>query len=70
MNEQTIRVAKAIYEARLKRAWGSHWVHKNVWPDFADPKVMRAYPHNPIADVDLAFASAEAAINAILAETR
>lgn len=45
-------------------AWGKSFVGvREPWPDFSDPKVLRAYPHNPIAYVDLALAQASAVLN-------
>lgn len=50
------KVARAIYEGRKRDAWGAGF--KNAFPDLDDPKAMRAYPHNPVAEVELALASA------------
>ena len=52
-------LGQVIYEARIKEAWGPNWINRPQWP--ADAEAWRAYPHNPIADVDLALASARAA---------
>ena len=53
-------LSRVLYEARLKEAWGPHWAHRDVWPK--DAEAWRAYPHNPIAEVDLILAQAKAAL--------
>lgn len=58
MNDRTRELGRVIYEARIKEAWGPSWTNRPQWPDGAES--WRAYPHNPIADVDLALASARA----------
>lgn len=56
-------LARAIYVGRLREAWGQGWERRDVWPK--DDKAWRAYPHNPIAEVDLALASAREAVRYI-----
>jgi hypothetical protein len=51
-------LAGVIHEARIKLAWG-RLTSREPWPDGTD-KYLRAYPHSPIAYVDLALASAKA----------
>ena len=58
-------VARAIFYGMKVEAWGRAEGTRRadaVWP--ADEKAWRAYPHNPVAEVDLAFAGARAAIAA------
>lgn len=63
-------VARAGLLAQKKLAWGSSWARHFFWPD--TPEQVRAYPHNPRADVDLAREFARAAIAALdaIRETR
>lgn len=53
-------LARELYYARLKDAWGAHWIVRDRWP--ASPEAWRAYPHHPIAEVDLCIAQARAAL--------
>ncbi len=49
-------IAKTLHEARRDLAWGpTVGKTKEKWPEWSS-----AYPHNPIAYVDLALAQAEA----------
>lgn len=49
-------IAKTLHEARIALAWGARLVGvREPWPAWSS-----AYPHNPIAFVDLALAQAEA----------
>ena len=60
------RVAKAAHEAKIRLCWGPQFVGKREpWPDFDDPAVKRAYPHSPIAYVDISLEQARAAIAAL-----
>lgn len=66
MDNRVLHVAKAIHEARIGLCWGKNCVGvREPWPDFSDPVVKRAYPHSPIAYVDVSIAEAKAAIEAI-----
>jgi hypothetical protein len=47
-------LARALHEARRDMAWGN--TRREPWPEFST-----AYPHSPIAYVDLALAQAAAA---------
>ena len=51
-------VARVIHEARRDLAWGKNSA-REPWPA-DDDRTLRAYPHDPIAYVDLALASAAA----------
>jgi hypothetical protein len=54
-------MAEAMHEARIKLAWGQAWEGRRLpWPRSA--KDYRAYPHNPVADIDLHLAAADAVI--------
>lgn len=53
-------LGRVIFLARIKEAWGPHWPARDVWPK--DAEAWRAYPHNPIAEVDLILAQARAAL--------
>lgn len=56
-------LGKILHEARIAKAWGEPFVGvREPWPNFTDPKVLRAYPHNPSAYVDLALAQVDAAL--------
>lgn len=58
---ERLNLARSLHEARVALAWGKHNVGKREpWPKFEDPVVLRAYPHNPIAYVDLALAQVDA----------
>jgi hypothetical protein len=49
-------IAKLLHETRRDLAWGPKaGPVREVWPEYTS-----AYPHNPIAFVDLALAQAEA----------
>lgn len=52
-------VGKILHEARRTLAWGPSST-REPWPNFDDPKTLRAYSHNPISYVDLALAQADA----------
>jgi hypothetical protein len=56
-------VARAGLLAQKKLAWGNAWERHFFWPD--TPEQIRAYPHNPRADVGLAREFARAAISAL-----
>lgn len=59
-------VAREIFYGMKIEAWGRAEGTRRadaMWP--ADEKAWRAYPHNPVAEVDLAFAAARAAIAAL-----
>lgn len=61
MTPQLLKLAKTIHEAKIALCWGKDRVGvREPWPDFDDPSVVRAYPHNPIAYVDIALAQARA----------
>jgi hypothetical protein len=50
-------LARVLHEARRDLAWGAAaGVRREPWPEWSS-----AYPHNPIAYVDLALAQAVAA---------
>jgi hypothetical protein len=57
-------VAKLLHEARRDLAWGPAAAHRERWPEWTT-----AYPHNPIAFVDLALAQA-AAIESMLTQRK
>lgn len=61
------RVARAIAKARLISAWGLEVGEFKFaelrWPK--DEKAWRAYKHNPVAAIDIAFDEARAAIEAM-----
>jgi hypothetical protein len=59
-DERLRRLGRAIYEARLKEAWGAWWVNRDVWPK--DDRAWREFLHNPIAEVELILVQAKAAI--------
>lgn len=62
-------VARAAFEARIRAAWGQsadYVMEKTKWPQ--TEKEWRAYPHNPVAEVDLHLAAAEKMIDAMLDE--
>lgn len=48
------RLARVLYEARLREAWGSDWERRSLWP-----KHWRGF--ESVAEIDLAFAQARAA---------
>jgi hypothetical protein len=55
------KVAEVIHVARIKLAWGNAWEGRAAkFPQ--TEKERRAYLHNPIAEVDLALACADAVI--------
>ena len=68
MNRETWELASLLYHARKREAWG-HGNYTNTFPDIDDAKAMRAYPHNPVAEVDLALAQAKAVLKAGYATT-
>jgi hypothetical protein len=63
MNGEIWKLAHLLYHARKREAWG-HGNYTNTFPDLDDAKAMRAYPHNPVAEVDLALAQAKAVLKA------
>jgi len=61
MSEADVRdLGREIYHARLKEAWGPHWVVRDRWPK--DDAAWRQYPHQPAAEVDLCLVQARAAL--------
>ena len=52
-------IAEAIYRGRMRASWGRGY---RLFPDYRDAKMRRTYSHNPIAEVDLALASADEVI--------
>jgi hypothetical protein len=61
-------LGRVLHEARIAKAWGPAMVGlREPWLDFTDPKVLRAYPHNPIAYVDLALAQASVVLGDLMA---
>ncbi len=59
MTDDDVRcLGEALYCARLKAAWGKDWKSKSVWPK-SDQEV-RAYQHNPVANIDLCLEQAAA----------
>lgn len=53
-------LGEVIYVSRIKEAWGESYINRPKYP--LTDEEWRAYPHNPIADVDLALASAKAVL--------
>lgn len=51
-------LAEVICRGRVKEAWGKSW--EGRMPKFPrSEKELRAYQHNPVAEIDLALASAD-----------
>lgn len=55
-------LAEAICRGRIREAWGPAW--ETRMPKFPHTdKERRAYEHNPVAEIDLALASANEVLN-------
>lgn len=50
-----------LYAARMRSAWGDNWKLRSQWP--SSMAAWRAYPHNPVAEVDLILEQARAALS-------
>lgn len=58
---EVMDLARVMYTARIKEAWGPCWINRPQFP--TTPKELRAYVHNPDAEMDLAIVMAKAAIS-------
>lgn len=61
VSPQLRSLGKALYEARMRQAWGRNWQANSRWP--ADDQAWREYPHHPVAEVDLILVQARAALD-------